>query len=374
MAEELTQEQIQETENAVKESIDAIRDKPSKLMQLATDATRFLSATTETIDKIRETGFFQRIHELLPSFKRAQQMNAIQNEIKQMQLMAKKALEQLNEQNLLTADALITVKNNLNTLAVEQGEIKTMVTQMALKVGERFKVLENRVTNLEDTLCLNTWIDGIEVNDDYEYLPKAIRFLKIVKDFYERKKENYSRDELTLLRKALKNAGLDYKAEISLGDMTDELIDELQTFDESEYLKITKIILPDQAEITNEELKDMLAVPSFVTILQLPESKERLEPIVEEFVEELHLDKTKALQKAVRKDLKKNYSLDISVKMPLSDLGIELISCYSALPSLVEDYNSAKPKKLKLKQNTCPHCGKPLLPNSSFCNECGKKL
>ena len=384
MAYEMTDEERQEYDVVIDETVENAKGNPSRLMQIATDATRFLSVASNTVEQVKESGFFQRLRDLLPTNKRTQQVNDLQNsvnslsvsqeEIREMQKMSWRMIEQLNERNLLTADALITVKNNLNTLDVKQNEIKDAITTMAERVADRFKKMDERISNVEKAQQLNTWVSGIEVDDYYEDLPPTIRFLKIVKDFYERKKSNYSRDELILLRKAIKDSGIDFKKEISLGDITDSLIEELQTFDEGEYLKITKIILPDNATITNQELSNILAVPSFVTICMLPESKKRLEPITEALKDQLQCDEVTALKKAVRTDIKKHNGIDMSVKMPLADLGIELISCYAAIPNLVDAYKKTETEKLKKKVRLCPKCKTELSASATFCPECGNRV
>ena len=384
MAYEMTDEERQEYDVVIDETVEESKENPSRLMQIATDATRFLSVASNTVEQVKESGFFQRLRDLLPSNKNKAQMNELQtsvsnlavtqNEIREMQKLSWRMLEQLNERNLLTADALITVKNNLNSLVVEQNEVKTAIATMAERIADRFKKMDERISNVEKAQQLNTWVSGIEVDDYYEDLPPTIRFLKIVKDFYERKKSNYSRDELILLRKAIKDSGIDFKKEISLGDITDSLIEELQTFDEGEYLKITKIILPDNATITNQELSNILAVPSFVTICMLPESKKRLEPITEALKDQLQCDEVTALKKAVRTDIKKHNGIDMSAKMPLADLGIELISCYSAIPNLVEAYKKTESEKLKKKVRLCPKCKTELSVTATFCPECGNRV
>lgn len=382
MADETTQDK--EFDTAVKQQLDEAKDNSSRLLQIATDATRFLSVADNTISQVKESGFFQRLRNMLPDGKNQLQVNALQSsvqslavsqrEIAEMQKMSWQLLEQLNERNLLTADALITVKNNLNSLAVEQNEVKKAITTMANKVADRFERLENRVSNVEDSQRLDTWISGIEVDDYYPTLPKTIRFLKVVKDYYERKKSNYSRDELKLLRKAIKYAGLDFKEPVSLGDITDSLIAELQEFDEQQYLEITKIILPSNEQITGREVTNILSVPSFATICLLPESKKRLEPVAKAFEGKMKISKLEALQLAVKTDIESNNGIDMSVKMPLSDLGIELISCYSAVPNLVEDFKKTEPKKLQRKIMYCSNCGAKLDGNARFCPECGKKI
>ncbi|HAC31312.1 MAG TPA: hypothetical protein DCF70_01635 [Treponema sp.] len=384
MAYEMTDEERQEYDVVIEETVEEAKDNPSRLMQLATDATRFLSVASNTVEQVKESGFFQRLRDLLPSSKSKAQMNELQSfvnnlevsqeEIREMQKLSWRMLEQLNERNLLTADALITVKNNLNSLAVEQNEVKTAIATMAEKVADRFEKLENRVANVEEAQRLNTWVTGISADEYYESLPKTIRFLKIVKDFYERKKANYSRDELNNLRVALRAAGIDFKEPVSLGDITDSLIEELQEFDESEYLKITKIILPDNAIITNKELSDMLAVPSFVTVCMLPESKKRMEIATAALKDELKCDEVTALKKVVKSYISKDNGIDMTVKMSLSDLGIELISCYSAIPNLVEAYKKSEPERLKRKVMFCSNCGAKLDNDSSFCPECGTKV
>lgn len=384
MAYEMTQEEQNEFDSSINQALDESKNNSSRLMQLATDATRFLSVASETVSQVKETGFFQRIKDLLPSKKHQEEISAMQNNVQnlaiaqqdivEMQKMSWRLLEQLNERNLLTADALITVKNNLNSLSVEQNEVKTAIISMANKVADRFERLENRVSNVEDSQRLDTWISGIEVDDYYPTLPKTIRFLKVVKDYYERKKSNYSRDELKLLRKAIKYAGLDFKEPVSLGDITDSLIAELQEFDEQQYFEITKIILPNNEQITGRELTNILSVPSFATICLLPESKKRLEPVAKAFEGKMKISKLEALQLAVKTDIESNNGIDMSVKMPLSDLGIELISCYSAIPNLVEDFKKSEPKKLKRKASFCPNCGTKLSYDAAFCPECGKKI
>ena len=133
MAYEMTDEERKEYDTVIEETIDVNEKNPSRLMQIATDATRFLSVASDTVEQVKETGFFQRLRDLLPSSKRTQQINGLQEsvnslsvsqeEIREMQNLSWRMIEQLNERNLLTADALITVKNNLNTLDVKQNEI-----------------------------------------------------------------------------------------------------------------------------------------------------------------------------------------------------------------------------------------------------------
>ena len=135
----------------------------------------------------------------------------------------------------------------------------------------------------------------------------------------------------------------------------------LETFDEGRYLEITKIQLRAKETIDNDKLSNLLAVPSFNALCQMPSSKNRLEDTVSLFVNEYKIPYAEALKKAVRNDIARRNGINMDVKISLSDLGIELISCYSAIPDLVED----------LKPKVCKNCGKEIkfeeLPGCPYC-------
>lgn len=374
--------QQDETKQTALTTIDKISEvvngKGAKLVQLATDATRLLSQTSENIETIKNTGFFQRIvglfrknspnKEIQAQAPVIQQTTIVQKaevskeEFLALQEFAKTSLEALNERNLLTADALITVKNNLNTLDVKQQEIKEAVIQMAQRVSDRFNKLETRVDNLEVSQSLLLWLDGLEYDDTYKSIPETIRFLKVIKDYYNRKQDGYNREYLLLVKKALASAGIDYKQELSLGSFVDKLVDELQTFDEGRYLQIIKLQLKDNFTVTGEQLNNLLAVPSFAILNSVTESKNKLKDTISLLEKEYNVPYTDALKKSIKNDIVNRNRIDMDVKMTMSDLGIELISCYSAIPDLVEEL---KPKK-------CKSCGKEIkLPHLPICPYCG---
>ena len=61
MAYEMTDEERQEYDVVIEETVEEAKDNPSRLMQLATDATRFLSVASNTVEQVKESGFFQRL-------------------------------------------------------------------------------------------------------------------------------------------------------------------------------------------------------------------------------------------------------------------------------------------------------------------------
>lgn len=360
-----TESDIEETTNNAIVAYENNNYCKSKFIQMATDATRLLTFTEETFQTIKNSEFFQRVFSLfkknLPKNVPTQQ-DISKEDFIALQEFARQSLEALNERNLLTADALITVKNNLNTLDVKQQEIKDAVIKMAQRVSDRFNKLENRVDQLEDCQNLMLWVDGLSFDDAYLQYPDTIRFLKIVKDFYLRKSGNYNREHLLLVRKALNATGLDYKKEITLGNMIDTLVDELENFDEGRYLEITKIQVKESESVDQNHVYNLLAVPSFNALCQMASSKNRLQDTVSLFETEYKIPYSEALKKAIRNDISRRNGINMDVKMSLSDLAIELISCYSAIPDLVED----------LKPKVCKNCGKTIkFEEFTVCPYCG---
>ena len=147
-----------------------------------------------------------------------------------------------------------------------------------------------------------------------------------------------------------------------MGGLVDSLVDELQDFEEQRYLEITKVRLADDSSLTGSELSDLLPVPSFAAIMQMTESKSKLKATVSLLEKEYNIPYAEALKKAIKNDIAESNSIDMNVKMTVSDLCIELISCYSAIPDLVEE---TKPKH-------CKACGKEIkFPEFSKCPYCG---
>lgn len=246
-----TETTTQEIDNSVNNAIDSADGNSAKYLQYATDATRLLSTNADTLTKVANSGFFERIKEILPN-KKDSALQANVDELKEMQSVSWRMLDSLNQRNLLTADTLITVKNNLNSLAIDKEDMKKAVTTMAIKVNERFIKLENRVSTVEASQNLETWINNLKF-DNYDQLPEAIRFLKVIKGFYLNKQDNYTSNELKSLKRALDNVGFDFKERISLSKLIDNIIEELQSFDESVYIDITKIEMPKMRKFQMEK-------------------------------------------------------------------------------------------------------------------------
>ncbi|MBF0103270.1 MAG: hypothetical protein HQK77_20410 [Desulfobacterales bacterium] len=160
---------------------------------------------------------------------------ATSQDLIELQKYSWRYLEVLQERDLLLADAIITVKNNLMSLAIEQKETRDQITRMADRIYHRFVELEDRVTNLEVEMTLHSWLLTLATYDYEEKFPPHFRLLKIIRDFFVIKPDQWNLVELKYLQKAVKEVGLDWKQTITINRFVNELIDEIEHLSFSAY-------------------------------------------------------------------------------------------------------------------------------------------
>ena len=102
----------------------------------------------------------------------------------------------------------------------------------------------------------------------------------------------------------------------------------------------------------------------------------RLESAIEVLKDQLNISYTEALQLVIKRDISKLYGIDLKTESTLFDLGVELISCYSAVPTLYEQ-NGVYTTKISFDEEKpifCSECGAKLDSESAFCPECGARV
>ena len=369
----------EDMKNDINNFIDKNKNSAAKLMQFATDATRVLSTVGNGLTEVKNSGFFERISEGFSAIfgNRPSLRNDLantQNQLAELKQFSLQALEILSERNLLTADALITVKNNLNSVVVEQNNIKDAIKELVTRSAQRFAALENRIARVESSQNLETWVSNLQFDKSFRDLDPAIRFLKVTKGFYINKQGNYTMNEINSFKRALNFVDLSPEKSVTLEKFIDGLIVGSQKISEIEYDEITKVEVADGKVLTADEIAETLAVPSFVSVTTLSESKKRLENSVRllENQNQLKDSAENALQIVIKDDIKNKNHIELGTETTLFDLGIELISCYSALPELIK--NGAKGTS-NIQMNFskfCGFCGKQI-DGAAWCGFCGKK-
>ena len=295
--------------------------------QLALDATRLLSCTESRLEDYKDKGFFKRCWFTLAG-KHGEMMRANVNDLNVMQKYAWRYLKLLNERDLLLAHSVITLKNNLYTLAVDQKDIKEEITRLAEKMANRFEDIENRLANVETATSIHSWLLTIKTRDyDSRYTPH-LRLLKVIGDFYQRKPGNWEPNEIRYLYTAISDVGIPPKREISLDNFVKELIDELDQ--KEKFNAYQKLIAfdDDGGGSPSSFVFENIAVASYNALWQIEEQYKLTSKKVRAPSQDLKITKQVAMKRALVLFFDQQ-AIDLSVTIPLGDLAVELLHCSS---------------------------------------------
>jgi len=291
--------------------------------QLALDATRLLSCTTDRLETYRDQGFFKRCWCSL-SGKNDEMQKANQRDLVSMQQHAWRYINLLNERNILMAHSMITVKNNLMTLAVAEEETRSEVRRMAEKVYERFVALEDRMKAVEVATSIHGWLITLDTLDYDDRFTPHFRLLRVVNDFIGLKPGDWHPQELRYLQKAVKEAGLPWKQTISVESFVDGVIDEIE---DAGYASFEGLLgNKNGSTVPVSFILDNVAVPTYTSLFSIADNYTKSSNTIDVLIEELSCSRIEAIKKVLM-TLITRQGVDVSAEVPFRDLAIELLSC-----------------------------------------------
>jgi len=293
--------------------------------QLAMDATRLMSCTNERLEDYKDKGFFKRCASSF-SGKTAKMQRDNQYDLVEMQKMGWRYLQMLNERDILMAHSLVTIKNNLETLAVKEDETREEIARFATKVKDRFNSHARRLDELEVAVDIQQWLTTIEVQDYDERYPKHMRLLCLVHDFRSKKADDWNMKNIQCLQQAIHNAKIDRKEKITLEQFVCNLIDEIDENSFEMFNEITTLNSYDTQKINTSFLVDEIASPAFNSLYQISDKYIHSDESVEALEDELNIGKKEAIKKIILRFIKKS-GVDITKKIQLQDIALEILSC-----------------------------------------------
>ena len=307
--------------------------------QLALDATRIISCTEDRLEDYINQGFFKRCWGKLCG-KQGEIQRANQKDLIEMQKFGWRYINLLQERDLLLAHSIITIKNNLVTLAVEQEDIRNEITRMAEKVYHRLVDLEKRVESLEVETKIHSWLLTVDTYDYEEKYPPYFRLLRVVNDFFALKNDFWTMKEIRYLQKALKEVELPWKQKLSISDFIDGLLHEIESLSFESYRELLQI--DSENAITDHFIFENIPVPSFLSLYQISNNYSKSSTTIEILIEELSLNKTDAMKKVIKAFVQKQ-GIDIDISVPLRDLAVELLDCMRLTKNLFENQQGNVP-------------------------------
>lgn len=190
--------------------------------QLALDASRLITTSQERLIKQSSSGFFKRFANKI-SGKTSQ--NQLQNQVDtlQMQRYAWHYLKQLQQQNLINAQSIAVIRNNLGTMNAYIIETRDFLEQAVDKINRRLVHVENHTS-------FNNWSLNIEANKRrFKSHPRNLLILHLTYDFMRSHLdiELTSRD-VNYLVVTLEKLGVNCDEEVKLLDFIVELIEQIE--------------------------------------------------------------------------------------------------------------------------------------------------
>lgn len=329
----------------VEQMMDWAKTRSAEAEQLALDSARLMACTTDRVDRLKNQGFFKRCWNRL-SGKAGEMERANTNDIIQMQKTAFRYVNMLQEQQLLMAHSLLSLKNNLVSLAVKEEETRNLVTMLAQRTLERFEKLEHRVGQIEISTNLQAWLLGLEEREYDEKIPtEYMRLFRVINDFYNIKRDNWNYNDLMFMRKAIRTVGLNPKQKISLNSFIDKLTDEIQSdgigFDA--YGEAISLFAPEGIENYSKYVLENISSPVFVSMHGLKTQYMDKLDVVEELQDEMNISAGEALKRLIRRSIS-NMNVNLDYEFPLAETAIEILGCMrlSALIATEDEENSIK--------------------------------
>lgn len=303
--------------------------------QLALDSARLLACTSDRLSRAKNQGFFRRCWNRFTG-KTGEMERANADDMMEMQKKAFRYLNMLQEQQVLMAHSLLSLKNNLIALAVSEAETRDMIGALAQRTQEKFEELENRTDQLEVTTNLQGWLLGLEEREyDRKYPTPYMRMFRIINDFYNIKKDNWNYNDLMFMRTALRKAGIDPRTEISLSDFINALTDEIQNekVGMEKYTQMIETYAPKNAKDYNQFVLENISSPVMATIHGLRKQFTQASDIVEVLQDELSISAIEA-QKRILQKIISNMNVEMNHAFSLGEAAIEIMGCLRLIDNM----------------------------------------
>jgi hypothetical protein len=324
----MTESEIKVMDAQVEGMLDWANTRKQDAEQLALDSARLLACTGDRMDRLSKQGFFKRCANRFTG-KAAADERANTNDLIQMQKISLRYINMLQEQQLMMAHSMLTLKNNLLSLAIKEEETRNLVTLLAQRTLERFEKLESRVDQLEISTNLQGWLLGLEEREYDERIPtEHMRLFQVINDFYSIKNDAWNYNDLMFMRKAIRTVKLDPKKKMSLRVFIDSLTDEIlhRSIGFEKYQESITRFQPQGMDNYSGFVIEQISSPVFVSMHGLKiQFIDRLD-VVETLSDQMNISTAEALKTLLRKSIE-NLHVNLDYEFPLAETAVEILGC-----------------------------------------------
>ncbi len=277
---EADQKQIFEAqmESAELEAVNALVSKHKTnaaiTQQLALDASRLVTSSQERLAKQSEAGFFKRLTSAI-SGKTSENQLLNQMDILQMQKFAWHYLQQLQQQNLINAQSIAVIRNNLGTMNEYIIETRDFLELAIDKI-------DNRLRHVENNTSFNNWSLNIDANKRrYKSIPKTLLILRLTYDFMRSHQDIVltERDINNYLVTTLEKLGINCDEEVKLLGFISELIDQIEVAGIDQYRTAIELSF-DEHVVDSEYIQKNISGLGFNALYFLSDHYEKIVDLI----------------------------------------------------------------------------------------------
>lgn len=217
-----------------REAIDALigrhRTNVALTQQLALDASRLVTTGQERLARQSEAGFVKRLVSAI-SGKTSENQLLNQADMLQMQRFAWHYLQQLQQQNLINAQSIAVIRNNLGTMNEYIIETRDFLELAIDKIDQRLRHVENNTS-------LSGWALNVEAHKRrFKSIPRNLLILRLTYDFMRKNPQVAltERDVGNYLVTTLEKLDVNCDEQVKLLDFVSALIDEIDVVGIDQY-------------------------------------------------------------------------------------------------------------------------------------------
>ncbi len=303
-------------DGVINEYLDTNKDNQFNLETTAIAASRVFAIpqNSEALSLARNNPSIIKMWDLFQ--KNNELQKATIDQIIEVQKASHAFIQLINKRDMLQAAAIITVKNQLNTLNIENRQIYDTIKKLAGNVLARFNQLERHIEHVEAVASLTQWIQNLKWRK-YSEDPHTKRFFRILEDFYFKSGKNFTMQNLESLKTALDQSKINPFDTITIKDFTTTLVDELIEHDFNESMKHS----PYNSKHSFDDINEKISLPFLSSLYLLSEEYNHL------IKRRYPVDKIRDdIKQAALCYLKKDCGIDVSAQLEYYHLGIELLN------------------------------------------------
>jgi hypothetical protein len=338
--------EISVVDSKVEQMLDWSKSRQAEAEQLILDSTRLLACTGDRMDRLSNQGFFKRCWSRFSGDAAALE-RANTADLIQIQKIGLRYINMISEQQILMAHSLLSLQNNLLTLAVKEEETRGIITLLAQRTLDRFENLESRTDHLEISSNLHGWLLGLDEREYDTRIPSEnMRLFQIINDFYHIKNDFWNFNDLMFLRKSLRIVKLDPKRKISINTFIERLVDDIYT-QENGFNRFNLMLNHHKPEtIENFSLfsVNQISSPVFLTIHGINYHYNDRLNVVETLSDDMSISQNEALKRLIRKSIK-DLNVDLDYEFSLAETAIEILGCLRLSNLLSQSTNEYKDKE-----------------------------